>query len=166
MLTHFHNTKLQQWTKWSLCVFPAKAGDTKTHRGSRNASVAAVTVSEWGRLTSDLDPTPVVGHMVPIGPLLCKWVIFPMFSLSYNLNLDDFSPWYVTFDLIKNEGFHVACMTQVWLKSIKACGRYGQITFLNRQQWKKSLLRQRTQKRRVKKGNLAGLLFTKWILFY
>ena len=35
MLTLFHNNRqqLQQWTKWSLCVFPAlKAGDTKTNK--------------------------------------------------------------------------------------------------------------------------------------
>ena len=30
MLTLFHNRQqLQQWTKWSLCVFPSKAGNTK-----------------------------------------------------------------------------------------------------------------------------------------
>ena len=28
MLTRFHNNRQQQWTKWSVCVFPAKAGDT------------------------------------------------------------------------------------------------------------------------------------------
>ena len=31
MLICFHNNR-QQWTKQSLCVFPAKAGDTKKLR--------------------------------------------------------------------------------------------------------------------------------------
>ena len=34
MLTSFHNRQQQQWTKWSLCVFPAKAGDTHKRKCS------------------------------------------------------------------------------------------------------------------------------------
>ena len=41
-----------------------------------------------------------------------------------------------------NEGSHVAPMTHVWLKSIKACGRNGQMLpfFFRQQQWKKQSL--------------------------
>ena len=51
---------------------------------------------------------------------LFKWGHLHIFSLSYNLTSDILWPWYVTFDLI-NEGSNVASMTQLWLKSIKAC---------------------------------------------
>ena len=43
--------------------------------------------------------------LVPIGLQLFKWGQFRIFSLSYNLTLDDLWPWYVTFDLINKCGF-------------------------------------------------------------
>ena len=40
----------------------------------------------------------------------------------------DLSMWPST--MLTNEGSHVASMTLVWLKSIKTCGRYGQMLTL------------------------------------
>ena len=63
--------------------------------------------------------------LVQIRLQLFKWGHFHIFSVSYNLTSDDLWPWYMTWPLTSstNEGSHVASMTQLWLKSIKASGR-------------------------------------------
>ena len=43
--------------------------------------------------------------LVQIELKLFKWGNFHIFSLSYNLTLDDLWPWYMTFDLINKWGF-------------------------------------------------------------
>ena len=40
------------------------------------------------------------GHMVLIGPQVCKWVKFYIFRLSYKFTLHDLWPLFVTFDLM------------------------------------------------------------------
>ena len=90
------------------------------------------------------------------GLQLFKWGHFHIFSLSYNLTSNDLWPW-IWWPLTSstNEGSHVASMTQLWFKSIKACGRYSQMLTLfhnnniNRRQsdpYVSFLLRQATQK--------------------
>ena len=61
--------------------------------------------------------------LVPIGLQLFKWGHFHTFSLSY-WKLDLRWPLTLMWPLTSstNEGSHVASMTQLWLKSIKACG--------------------------------------------
>ena len=49
------NNNRQQWTKWSLCVFPAKAGDTKTHEFERfiwkfSGTSDFINISPWQTL--------------------------------------------------------------------------------------------------------------------
>ena len=46
-----------------------------------------------------------IPSLVPIGLQLFKWGHFHIFSLPYNLTLDELWPWYVTFDLINKWGF-------------------------------------------------------------
>ena len=101
-------------------------------------------------------------NLVPIGLQLFKWGEFYILSPFYNLTSDDLWPGCMTFDHMKkqrvsycinkpslvpielnrilqldlrwpltlmwpltstNEGSHVASMNQLWLKSMKACGR-------------------------------------------
>ena len=62
-------------------------------------------------------------------PLIMSHIRFHIFSLSYNLTSDDLWPWYDIRPLTSStsESSLVAPMTQLWLKSIKACGSYSQM---------------------------------------
>ena len=60
--------------------------------------------------------------LVPIRLQLFKWCYFHIFSLSYNLTLDDLWPRYVIFDFIIKWGIPCCIYDPTWLKSIKACG--------------------------------------------
>ena len=77
---------------WSLKIF-------KILHGSWTASVACRR-SLW---MMQIDTWPwshtCWGHMVLIGPQVCKWVKSYIFRLSYKLTLHDLWPSFVTFDL-------------------------------------------------------------------
>ena len=60
--------------------------------------------------------------LVPIGLQLFKWGHFHILSITTwtQMTFDlDMQPWTSS----TNEGSHVASMTQLWMKSIKSCGR-------------------------------------------
>ena len=55
--------------------------------------------------------------LVPTRFQLFKWGEFYILSPSYNLTSDGLWPWYMTFDRMKNKGFHVVSINQVWFQS-------------------------------------------------
>ena len=96
-------------------------------------------LTTWPRMTFDLSMWPLtsstnegshaapVSSFAPIGLQLFNWGQFYIFSLSYNLTSYDL--WLCMWPLTSstNEGSHVTPRTQVWLKSIKACGSCSQM---------------------------------------
>ena len=61
----------------------------------------ALAVCGWCKLTPILKSHNYLGHMILIGPQLCKWVKFYIFSLSYKLTSHhELWPSVVTYDIM------------------------------------------------------------------
>ena len=83
----------------------------------------SVTQSQWLVL---LDPTPAFwGHIVLIGPQVCKWVKFYIFRLSYKLTSHDLWPSFVTFDVMNTWRF------LFYIISINRVGSQPEFNFSN-----------------------------------
>ena len=145
-------------TSWShlafdlyLCPFTSVTFDPWTCVGSYNLFGSIQTcnfsnevnftfrahISTWPLMTVDLGKWPLTAwtykgsHNLPIMPLL-------HLILQNDLRWNFILMWPLTSST--NESFHAASMTQLWLKSIKACERAKFLTrFYNRQWTKRSL---------------------------
>ena len=87
------------WPKWNPClrIFSEKV----THLGSTSPYALTCECSPIPRFPYHINKPSLVSIRIQ----LFKWDHVHIFSLSYNLTLEDLWPWYVTFDLINKWGF-------------------------------------------------------------